>query len=154
MMVRHELDLVLAPNATLKKVSRPVTRFGPAVDGIANEMIRVMREHDGIGLAANQVGLTLRIIVADDRSGPRVLVNPIIVERSAEKVVGVEGCLSQPGIKCAVERYREIAVRYKDVRGLPAFLRTRDLLAMIIQHEIDHLEGRLLTDMGDIVEQG
>ena len=150
-MSREPLALVYDPHPALKTVARPVTRFGRSIDAIANEMLRLMREHDGVGLAANQVGVTLRIIVADDGKDRYVLVNPKIIASEGSDL-GVEGCLSQPGILCAVECAQRIRVKAATTHGKPFFLRAEGLLARIIQHEVSHLDGLLLTDRGTRVE--
>lgn len=141
-------------DAILRQRARKVKRFGPHLEKLAQDMIETMRENHGVGLAAPQIGLPLRLFVAEipeDEEDPQsgqvyVLVNPKIIKASREEVEGEEGCLSVPGIYGDVWRAEEVVVRAQDTSGRGFRLRARGLLARVIQHEVDHLEGILFID--------
>jgi len=112
-------------------------------------MLDTMYRHDGVGLAAPQVGVDAQILVADphqDRHQALVCINPVIVALGADTVVMTEGCLSVPGVTRAIARPDTITIRYYDAECFPQELAADGWLARILQHEIDHLHGRLLTD--------
>jgi peptide deformylase len=141
------LKILKAPNHILRTVCDPVTKFEPELKIVAKEMFDAMhacKEPKGIGLAANQVGFAIRLIVTHIRA-PKAMCNPFIEWRKGE-VMSDELCLSEPGIRVSVKRAREIKVRYQDLDGNQKSLVARDLLARCIQHEIDHLNGILLSD--------
>jgi peptide deformylase len=125
----------------------PVT---PEVRQTADDMIETMYDEVGIGLAAPQVGIPLRLmVVTDDESrAARVLVNPVIVE-STGQVTAEEGCLSIPGIFAQVTRAAQVTVTARDLDGQPVTIRAEGLLARVLQHEIDHLDGVLFIDRLD-----
>ena len=140
--------------SVLRQPARKVKRFGPELQRLVDEMIETMREAGGVGLAAPQVGVPLRVFVAElpeDEEDPQsgrvyVLVNPKIIKASLEEVEGEEGCLSIPGIYGDVWRAEEVVVRAQDVNGKEIRLRAKGFLARIFQHEIDHLNGILFID--------
>jgi peptide deformylase len=153
------LDIVTLPNAVLRQKTRPVTEFGPAFQELIDSMIETMREANGVGLAAPQIGRSLRMAVIEDmpkedEEGNEipdsrdlyVIVNPEIVWESREIVDGIEGCLSIPGYVGEVERAEAIRVRGQDRHGKKVRLRLKDWTARIFQHEIDHLNGVLFID--------
>ncbi len=147
-------EIITLGHPTLRQKARKVTRFGPEVQQLINDMIETMRAAPGVGLAAPQVDVQERIVVvelpADEEEGlPAELyafVNPEIVKASRETEEGEEGCLSIPGYIGEVERSTEIVIRGQDALGRPQRLKARDYLARIFQHEIDHLEGVLFID--------
>ena len=108
-----------------------------------------MREHEGVGLAANQVGRLKRILVAALEEEEFVLVNPVIEEGAGTIVKELEGCLSIPGIQVEVERPTAVTVSGQDASGSPLKIEASGLLARILQHEIDHLDGVLILDRTD-----
>lgn len=125
----------------------------PAVDdevrALIADMFDTMRAAEGIGLAAPQVGVSWRVLVADigaDGPGPLALVNPVLVEASPERERAWEGCLSLPGLEAEVERSVRVVVEGLDGEGRPIRLEAEGLLARCLQHEIDHLDGRLILD--------
>lgn len=140
--------------AILRQPARKVKRFGPELERLANDMIETMRDAGGVGLAAPQVGVPLRLFVAslppeeDDPNAGRVyiLVNPKLVKASITEVQGEEGCLSIPGIYGDVWRAEEIVVKAQDLRGQEQRFRVKGYLARIFQHEMDHLDGILFID--------
>jgi len=134
------------PDASiLRRRSRPVPRCSGEICALIQEMVEVMYASGGIGLAAPQIGVPLRVIVADVGEGPLALVNPRILRRSGTQV-GPEGCLSIPGVAGIVERPRRIVVTGKTQSGRKKTLVAEDLLARVILHEVDHLNGILFTD--------
>ncbi|MCR4438219.1 MAG: peptide deformylase [bacterium] len=116
------------------------------VRAIIPAMVHTMREADGVGLAANQVGLPRRIIVVAYEEQLHILINPEIVSWSARTNVDSEGCLSLPGLQAQVERANKVVVRGLDPEGRQVELVARGLLARIFQHEIDHIDGILFID--------
>ena len=150
-------EIVYVPEAVLRRKARKVTDFGPELQTLIDDMVETMRAAPGVGLAAPQVAEPVQVIVVeygDDEKpeeAPKLytLVNPAITRRSTETVVGTEGCLSVPGIVGEVERHAAITVKGLNRRGQPVTIKARDWLARIFQHEIDHLEGVLFTDLTD-----
>jgi peptide deformylase len=144
MMVRRYGD------PALRQKALPVEVVTPEIYRLIEQMIDTMYHDLGIGLAAPQVGISLRIIVVDDEqgSGPVALINPVITASRGE-VVGEEGCLSLPGIFADVVRAESVSVEALDREGRRQRLEAQGLLARVIQHEIDHLDGMLFIDRLD-----
>jgi len=132
----------------LKQESREIAERGPELDRLAKLMFEVMDREGGIGLAAPQIGIQRKIMVwrHPDTEQGYVLLNPRIVERSEETVTASEGCLSLPGHSMEVERAERVVVEAVDLHGEPVTVEATGLLARIMQHEIDHLEGHLILD--------
>ncbi|MFS8874001.1 peptide deformylase [Thermostichus sp. OS-CIW-31] len=135
----------------LRQPAKRVSQVNEEIRQLARDMLQTMYSFDGIGLAAPQVGIPKRMIVVDlypdkPEVPPLVLINPEIREYIGEAVAGQEGCLSIPGVFCEVVRPEGIVVSFKDETGRPRTLRADDLLARVIQHEIDHLNGVLFVD--------
>jgi len=142
----NTLTLVTGANAdVLNRKALPVeVPFSDEIRSLLEEMVLTMRKENGIGLAAPQVGISQRICVIEiDRTVTKYL-NPEITSRSQEKIFFEEGCLSLPGEFFPIERHEEITVKYRNEKGLPKRIRTRGLLAIVLQHEIDHLDGILI----------
>jgi peptide deformylase len=135
---------------TLRKSATPVGEMTPEVRAIIADMTETMYDEVGIGLAAPQVGIPLRLIVISDEDGRGVqaLLNPAIVERGGE-VTGEEGCLSIPGVFAPVTRAAWVKVEARSVDGKPLTINARGLRARVLQHEIDHLDGVLFIDRVD-----
>jgi peptide deformylase len=130
----------------LRQKARPLAEVTDEVRSIIGDMVDTMHHQIGIGLAATQVGIPLRLLVMDDgMGGARALLNPEITQRRG-RVVAEEGCLSLPGIFAEVERAEWIRVRAQDEAGQPLDFEARDLQARVIQHEVDHLDGILFID--------
>src|SRR5262245_6358659 len=130
----------------LRQKARPVREITPELGQIIDDMVETMYDQVGIGLAAPQVGVSLRLVVVDDgKRSTRALINPVIVERRGS-VVAEEGCLSLPGIFADVERSEWVRVEARGGDGQPVSLELRGLHARVIQHEIDHLDGVLFID--------
>jgi peptide deformylase len=137
---------------SLKKKSRPVTEFNARLHILLNDMLETLKEADGVGLAAPQVGILRRVVIVADISGEEPvyheLVNPRIVEREGEQI-GPEGCLSLPNIWGVVTRPEKVKVEAQDRYGAPVTLEAEGLLARACCHELDHLEGVLFDEIAD-----
>ncbi|MGY3749990.1 peptide deformylase [Vagococcus acidifermentans] len=141
------LPIVTYPDEILTKRAAAVTEITNAVIQLLDDMQETMQAYDGVGLAAPQVGQSLRVAIVetDDESGPLELINPKLIMQEGE-AVDVEGCLSFPDVFGTVKRAAKIAVRYVDREGYENELVAHDYAARIIQHEIEHLDGGLFTD--------
>jgi peptide deformylase len=142
------LDILRFPDARLRNMARPVAQVDDSVRKLIDDMLETMYEAPGIGLAAIQVNEPLRVIVVDiseERNAPLALVNPEILEKHGEEQMD-EGCLSVPGIYEPVHRAERIRVRALDRDGEVFEKDVDGLLAVCIQHEIDHLDGKLFVD--------
>lgn len=149
MTTRLDFDMTLYPAPVLRKPAEPVTAFDAELAEIVRAMFERMNKSHGVGLAAPQVGLKLRILVLNHTGEERdnlVLINPQIVSRSGPQVFFDEGCLSFPGIFAEVRRPDRCRVKAFDVHGQAFEAEYSGLVARIIQHEHDHLEGILLVD--------
>lgn len=142
------LPILHYPDPRLHKVAAPVVRVDDRIRKLINDMADTMHAAPGIGLAATQVDVHERVIVidiSDTRDQPQAFVNPEIVEASGE-IECEEGCLSVPGIFEKVRRAERVKVRALNAAGEPFTLETEGLLAVCIQHEIDHLEGKVFVE--------
>lgn len=133
----------------LKTRAALVKDFDGSLERLAEDMLATMREQEGVGLAANQVGRLKRILVAAVEDDEYVLVNPVIEEASETTESVPEGCLSIPGIQVEVERPTEITISGQDASGEPIRIEAEGLLARVFQHEVDHLDGVLILDRTD-----
>jgi peptide deformylase len=143
-----KLDILTFPDPRLRNRAEPVHAVDETVRGIVDDMFETMYAAPGIGLAAIQVNVPLRIIVidvSDEQDQPLCLINPEILARDGEEQME-EGCLSVPGYYEPVTRAERVRVRALDRDGQPFELETDGLLAVCIQHEIDHLDGKLFVD--------
>ncbi len=143
-----KLAILEFPDPRLRTRAEPVTEFDAALQQLAENMLETMYSAPGIGLAATQVDVHRRLLVADvsqDNDSPHVLVNPQILTAEGTEVTE-EGCLSVPGVFDEVERSERIRVRAQDVNGRTFEMDADGLLAVCIQHEIDHLNGKLFVD--------
>ena len=143
------LDIRMFGDPVLKTRASPVESFDGSLSNLAEDMLATMREHEGVGLAANQVGRLKRILVAALEEDEFVLVNPVVEEAAETTEKELEGCLSIPGIQVEVERPTAITVSGQDASGSPLKIEASGLLARILQHEIDHLDGVLILDRTD-----
>jgi len=145
------LPVRLYGDPVLRKRAQPVSAVTPEIGQLIDDMVETMYGQVGIGLAAPQVGIGLRLLVLDEGNGAaRAYVNPAIVEQGGQ-VVGEEGCLSLPGIFADVTRAEWVVVEAQDRPGAPVRKRASGLLARVFQHEIDHLDGVLFIDRLDKV---
>ncbi|MCE1240994.1 MAG: peptide deformylase [Azonexaceae bacterium] len=150
------LPILRFPDPRLKKVAAPVTKIDDGIRRLAADMAETMYEAPGIGLAATQVDVHRRVVVIDvseEKNQLRVFVNPEIVACDGS-ALGEEGCLSVPGIYDKVERAERVSVRYLDLDGRAQVLEAEGLLAVCIQHEIDHLNGKVFVDHLSQLKQG
>ncbi|MGB7874817.1 MAG: peptide deformylase [Anaerolineales bacterium] len=160
--------IVTLPDPVLRRKARPVTNFDNNLQTLIDDMIETMRDAPGVGLAAPQVSVSERVIVVEYAEPEEVeegeepievepklyvMVNPEIVKASPEKVVGVEGCLSIPTLVGEVERAEEVRIKGFNRRGQPMKLKVDGWLARIFQHEIDHVNGVVFTDLATQVWQ-
>ena len=138
------------PDPRLRKVADPVTKFDKSLENLANDMLEVMYREDGIGLAATQVNKHVRLIVIDiseDRNKPQFFVNPEFeILNTDSSYTFEEGCLSVPGFNEEITRPDNIVLKWQDLKGKSHTDRPSGLLTVCIQHEIDHLEGKLMVD--------
>ncbi|HEX7111127.1 MAG TPA: peptide deformylase [Mizugakiibacter sp.] len=142
------LNILEFPDPRLRTKAAPVTDFGPALAKLAEDMLETMYAAPGIGLAATQVDVHRQLLVLDvseEKNRPMVLVNPRILSKEGSQTYQ-EGCLSVPGIFADVERADRIRVEAQDVHGKTFTLDADGLLAVCIQHEMDHLIGKLFVD--------
>jgi peptide deformylase len=154
-------QIVYLPEPVLRKKAKPVTQFDKDLQTLIDDMIETMREAPGVGLAAPQVNIPLQLAVIEyaededeeeDEDAPPakkklyVIINPEITKVSEEKVMGIEGCLSIPGLVGEVERHEAIQVKALNRHGQPYKIKADGWMARIFQHEIDHLHGVMFTD--------
>ncbi|MDO9301887.1 MAG: peptide deformylase [Anaerolineales bacterium] len=160
-------EIVTLPEPVLRRKAKPITKFDKELQTLIDDMIETMREAPGVGLAAPQVNILQQLAVIeyaededdeDDEAAEEnlkpakpkqlfVIINPEIVKASEEKVNGIEGCLSIPGLIGEVERHEAIQVKALNRYGQPVKLKVDGWTARIFQHEIDHLNGVLFTDL-------
>ena len=143
------LDIRKFGDPVLKTRAAPVGAFDESLARLAEEMLATMREQEGVGLAANQVGRLKRILVAAVEEKEYTIVNPVIEETAPTTEKNLEGCLSIPGIQVEVERPTVVTLSGYDASGAPLRLEASGLLARVLQHEVDHLDGVLILDRTD-----
>jgi peptide deformylase len=150
-------EIVTLPQTILRHKARKVTDFGPGLQALVDDMIETMRQAPGVGLAAPQVGDSSRLIVVEygdeenQETPPKlyVMLNPEITRASQETELGIEGCLSVPGIQGDVQRLVAVTVKGLNRHGRPMTVKAKGWLARIFQHEIDHLDGVLFVDRAE-----
>jgi len=143
--------ILTEPNKLLRQVSKTVDQVGKDEQKLMDDMLETMYEANGIGLASIQIGIPKRIIVMDiskeeEKKDPRYFVNPVIKNKDSLKVTYEEGCLSVPNQFAEIDRPSKCEVEYLDYNGKKQLLKAYGLLAICIQHEMDHLEGILFID--------
>jgi peptide deformylase len=143
------LDIRRFGDPVLKTRAAPVETFDESLVRLTQDMLATMRDQEGVGLAANQVGRLKRVFVAAIEDEEYVFVNPVLSDWSETTESVPEGCLSIPGIQVDVERPTAVTVSGHDASGEPLELRATDLLARVLQHEVDHLDGVLILDRTD-----
>jgi peptide deformylase len=142
------LEVLHFPDPRLRKQALPVKSVDDSIRKLAADMLQTMYEENGVGLAATQVNVQQRVVVIDvsaDRNQPLVLINPEIVEQEGLEE-SQEGCLSVPGYFDTVERATKVRYRYLSLEGSPVEADADGLMAICLQHEIDHLNGKLFID--------
>ena len=145
-----KLKILIFPDPRLRKVAKKIVKFDKSLENLANNMLKTMYEANGIGLAATQVDFHVRLVVMDvseDRNDPKIFVNPIYrVLDDHELFEFEEGCLSIPGFNEIIARPDKIELTWQDLSGKQHKDYPEGLLTVCIQHEIDHLEGKLMVD--------
>ena len=144
-------EIIILPDKRLRLVSEPVKTVDAGVRALVDDMFETMHEAPGVGLAAIQIGVPKRIVTADaakkdEEKRPQVFLNPEVVWSSEDKATYEEGCLSIPEYYEEVERPTQVKVRYMDIDGKTQEIEANGLLATVLQHEIDHLNGVLFID--------
>ena len=146
----EKLKILKFPDPRLRTVAQKVTKFDKSLEKLANDMLHTMYEDNGIGLAASQVDRHIRLIVMDlseERNDPRVFINPEYKILDNESLASFEeGCLSIPGFSEEIIRPDKIELTWQDLEGKTHTDRPNGLLTICIQHEMDHLEGKLMVD--------
>ena len=151
-MITTKLKIRLYGDPVLRKKSLSVQEVGPGERMFINAMIETMHLHKGVGLAAPQLGVSEQILVADIGEGPVVVINPQIIKKSGTEVME-EGCLSIPGIQVDVKRAKKIQLKFLNEHNVPVEREYSGLLARVIQHETDHLKGKLIIDYAPLTKQ-
>ena len=129
----------------LRKKAAVVAKITDELKKLIKDMFEVMRQNDGIGLAATQVGIKQRVIVTDAGEEPLAIINPEIISRRGEEIAE-EGCLSFPGIRANIKRAKDVTAKGLNENGEEIMLEAMGILARVIQHEVDHLDGILIVD--------
>ena len=143
--------IITVPNEVLRKISDPIESVGESVKKLVNDLFETMYNSNGIGLAAVQIGVLKRILVIDistneEKKNPLCFINPVIKKISDERSVYEEGCLSIPDTFIEIERPKTCEVEYIGLDGKLKFIKCDGLLSTCIQHEINHLDGKLIID--------
>lgn len=141
-------EIVTYGNEILRKRAEEIDKFDDEVRELIQHMYQVMTENRGLGLAGPQIGIPKRIFVYDIGEGPHALINPKIVKMRGEEI-GVEGCLSIPGLQGEVPRAEQVVVTGINEDGKRVRIKAQGLLARVFQHEIDHLDGTMFIDRAD-----
>jgi peptide deformylase len=150
------LSILSFPDPQLQRVAQPVSLVDARIQTLVSDMFETMYHANGIGLAATQVNVHERVIVIDvseNRDTPLVLINPTLTWTSAEKKVNQEGCLSVPGIYDGVERFEAVHVQALNAQGESFTLQAEGLLAVCIQHEMDHLMGKVFVEYLSVLKR-
>lgn len=143
------MEILTEGNKILKQKATKVVKIDDTIRHLCAFMVQTMLKNNGCGLAGNQVGILKRIIIILHDNNPIIMINPEIISFSETLFLDKEGCLSIPGKFIEKNRYSKITIRYRDTKGKPHFENYSGLSARIIQHEIDHLDGILMTDEYD-----
>jgi len=156
------MEIVIVPSDTLRRKAIKIKKIDKSINKLINNMTETLRGLNGVGLAAPQVGESIKLIIVESRGNKRkngeevpiipltILINPEIIKTSKEKSCEDEGCFSVPGIWGSVERPTKITLKALDRKGNQIKIRADGLFARALQHEIDHLNGVLFTDKADI----
>ena len=144
-------DIITVPNEILKKISEPIVNVGVNEKKLINDLFETMYNSKGIGLAAVQVGILKRVLVIDvsskdEKKNPMSFINPVIKNLSDETSIYEEGCLSIPETFIEIERPKVCEVEYIDLEGKKKMIKCEGLLSTCLQHEINHLDGKLIID--------
>lgn len=142
------MKLVAPWDPVLLRAAEPVLFPNSTLPPLFSEMVNTMLEHNGIGLAAPQVGVPLRLFIFRNGREIGIAINPVVMERSQSTIETTEGCLTFPGRFWKVTRAKEVVLNYFDLSGTPITKRVDGLMAIIAQHETDHLDGILISQHG------
>jgi peptide deformylase len=140
------LEIVKYPNSILRKRAKEVEEITPEIKRLCSDMVETMQKGDGVGLAAPQVGQSKRIIVAQASDGPKIFINPKILNKSKETETMEEGCLSFPDIFLKIKRAKSVEFSALDENGKNVRIKVAGFFARILQHEVGHLYGDLIID--------
>lgn len=151
------LEILTYPNPVLRKKATPVTEFSSELQTLVQSMAETMYDAPGVGLAAPQIGVSIRIVVIDvspkdEENNLIVLANPEIIEAEGE-VIEEEGCLSLPELNANVKRAVRVKVKAQDIEGNPFEFEATDWFARVVQHELDHLDGTLFLDKISVLKR-
>lgn len=152
------LKIVADPNDVLNKPTEKVTKFDRNLQDLIEKMVVQMRAANGIGLAANQVGVSLQVMVIEVNTKRvkiplHVMINPKILSLTGKVEVQTEGCLSLPKMEVDVPRFEAVKIKGQNAKGKPITIAAKGLFARIIQHEIDHLNGILISSRGKVINE-
>lgn len=147
------MDILKAGDKILKEKAEPVSKVDRKIKQLLDDMAQTLYKAEGVGLAAPQVGISIRVVVIDVGEGLIELINPVIIEKSGSETAS-EGCLSIPGIWGEVERFSEVTVEALNREGKKIRICGKGLLARALQHEIDHLEGILFIELAKTLHKG
>mgnify|MGYP003395481203 CR=1 FL=1 len=151
-MPETKLKIRVFGDPALRKKAEPVRRITSEHRQILSQMAKTMYEGAGVGLAASQIGISAQLIVVDIGEGLYKLINPKIVKRQGSQAIS-EGCLSVPGICIKVKRSKQVWVKAFNENNQPLDIEAKDLFACVLQHEIDHLKGKLIIDYASFLEK-
>lgn len=143
------LPIRVYPDPVLRKQAQPVTVIDAKLRQLAADMVETMQNAEGVGLAAPQVGESIRMVIVDfnpEEGDPRVLINPVVTKRSGKKELRKEGCLSFPGLHTPIKRSPVVICEAQNLDGEIVEYRAEGLAARAVQHELDHLDGLLFVD--------
>ncbi|MFH1714263.1 MAG: peptide deformylase [Candidatus Nealsonbacteria bacterium] len=147
------MEVVKYPSPILRKKAEEVSEITPEIKKLVEEMVQVLEKEKGSGLAAPQIGISKRVIVFETGEGTAALINPKIIKKGKDKFIDTEGCLSFPGLWLKIKRPRTIEVEATDLKGEKVKLSAEYMVARILQHELDHLDGVLFTDRIDFFQK-
>jgi peptide deformylase len=153
-MSNKTLPITTHPDPILRQKAAEVKQISSDVELLIGDMVNTMKETKGIGLAAPQVGKNIRLIIVNTKDEPVVLINPKICSKSLKKTKDEEGCLSLPGIFGIVRRHHKVKVKAKNRQGEDIEITGKGMLARVLQHEIDHLDGVLFIDKALKITKG
>ena len=149
-VVQYDTQTIRQPSLDWPLADVPSQRLARLIKDLKD----TMREENGVGIAAPQIGVNVRVIIVETKQGPYVVINPKILRRSWRRESGEEGCLSVRGVFGLIKRSRQVLVRGLDEHGRPVDYRAQGLLARIFQHEVDHLAGTLIIDRLEKITTG
>ncbi len=140
------MKILTYPNDALRVKTKAVEKVTPELAATAQEMYKVMRSENGLGLAATQVGLDISLLVLENNGKPLIMFNPKTLAQSKDKAAGPEGCLSFPGEFKELKRPITVDVKYRDAQNKMQFIKLSGMMARAYLHEADHLQGKLFID--------